>query len=100
MEKIVDRTWYRTDVFEPVTEVPFGYYVWAIGRENFQHERCVPLAMDGKERNHINLGNLKYIKVASEKIALRLLREAVEHGCDRDRFYKIIQEEEETSTMS
>lgn len=99
MERIVDRTWYRTDVFEPVAEVPFGYYVWAIGRENFQHERCVPLARDGKEKNHIDPRKLKYIKVESEKIALRLLREAVEHGCDRDRFYKIIQEEE-TSTMS
>lgn len=94
MEKIIEKRSYRTDVFEPVTEVPFGYSVWAIGRHNFKHERCVPLAKDGHNeydwQRNIDTKSLKYIMVDSEEIALRLLDEAIRHGCDRDRFYEIV----------
>jgi hypothetical protein len=34
--------------------------------------------------------SLKYIMVDSEEIALRLLDEAIRHGCDRERFYEIV----------
>ena len=91
MEKIIQTNGYgRIDVYEPVTEVPFGYFVWAIGRHNFKYERCVPLAKEGKEKYHVDISKLKYIMVDSEKLALRLLDEAVRHGCDRDRFYEIV----------
>ena len=91
MEKIIQTNGYgRIDVYEPVTEVPFGYSVWAIGRHNFKYERCVPLAKEGKEKYHVDISKLKYIMVDSEELALRLLDEAVRHGCDRDRFYEIV----------
>jgi hypothetical protein len=91
MEKIIQTNGYgRIDVYEPVTEVPFGYSVWAIGRHNFKYERCVPLAKEGKEKYHVDISKLKYIMVDSEELALRLLDEAVLHGCDRDRFYEIV----------
>jgi hypothetical protein len=90
MEKIVDKSYFRTHVFEPVTEVPFGYSVWAIGRENFQHERCVPLAKEGNEKYHIDPNSLKYIMVDTEELALAILKEAIIHGVDRDKFLKMV----------
>lgn len=96
MKTIVDKKWYRTDVFEQVTEVPDGYSIWPIGRENFRHERCVPLAKDGKNEEewqcNIDVTSLKYIEVASEELALRLLGEAIRNGCDKERFYEIVNE--------
>ena len=91
MEKIIQTNDYgRIDVYEPVTEVPFGYFVWAIGRHNFKYERCVPLAKEGKGKYHVDISKLKYIMVDSEELALRLLDEAIRHGCDRYRFYEIV----------
>lgn len=96
MKTIIEKNWYRTDVFEQVTEVPDGYSVWPIGRENFQHERCVPLAKDGKNeeewQRNIDVTSLKYIEVKSEELALRLLKEAIRRGCDKARFYEIVNE--------
>lgn len=96
MNTIVDKKWYRTDVFEQVTEVPYGYYVWAIGRQNFRHERCVPLAKAGKNEEewqcNIDVTSLKYIEVKSEELAMRLLGEAIRNGCDKKRFYEIVNE--------
>lgn len=94
MNAIIDKKWYRTDKFEPATEVPFGYSVWPIGRENFKHERCVPLCKPGRNeyewQMNIDTSSLKYIEVESEELALRILQEAIRHGCDRDRFYEIV----------
>lgn len=96
MKTIVEKNWLRTDVFEQVTEVPDGYFVWPIGRQNFRHERCVPLAKDGKNEEewqcNIDVTSLKYIEVASEELALRLLDEAIRRGCDKERFYEIVNE--------
>ena len=92
MKTIVDKNWYRTDVFEQVTEIPDGYFVWPIGRQNFRHERCVPLAKDGRLKYNINVTSLKYIEVASEELALLLLDEAIRHGCDEEKFYEIVNE--------
>ena len=41
---LVSERWYRTDRFEIVGEFPFGYEVWAIGRENFPFPGYLPLA--------------------------------------------------------
>lgn len=94
MEVIIDKKFGREDKFEPVTEVPFGYSVWAIGRRNFPHEKCIPLCKLGynPERwmRNIDTNSLKYIVVETEEIALRILEEAVQHGVDRDRFYEIV----------
>ena len=94
MEKIVDTKCGRTDVFEPVNEVPNGYYVWNIGRKNFPYEKCVPLAKDGPReyewQKNVDLNALKYIVVPSEEIALKILEEAARHGCKKERFYEIL----------
>ncbi len=94
MEKIIDKKFYRTDVFEPVTEFPYGYSVWNIGRKNFPHERCVPLAKPGfnqfEWQRNIDLNSLKYIMVETEEIALRILHEAGMRGCDEKRFHEIV----------
>lgn len=96
MKTIVEKNWLRTDVFEQVTEVPDGYSVWPIGRQNFRHEKCVPLAKDGRNEEewqcNIDVTSLKYIEVASEGLALRLLGEAIRRGCDKNRFYEILNE--------
>ena len=96
MKTIVEKNWLRTDMFEQVAEVPDGHFVWAIGRQNFRHERCVPLAKDGKNEEewqcNIDVTSLKYIEVASEELALRLLDEAIRRGCDKERFYEIVNE--------
>ena len=93
-DKIIDTKRYRTDVFERVEEVPFGYFVWNIGRQNFRHEKCVPLAKWGhneyKWQRNIDVDSLKYIEVGTEELALRLLDEASKHLCDRERFYEIV----------
>jgi len=94
METIINKKWNRTDVFEPVTEVPFGYFVWNIGRKNFPYERCIPLAKDGHNeyewQRNIDPTSLKYIEVATEELALRILKEASMRGCDREKFYRMI----------
>lgn len=94
MERIIDKKWYRTDIFEPVTEVPFGYFVWNIGRRNFPHERCIPLAKRGQcdydWQMAVDVKRLKYIMVETEELALRILEEASRKGVSRDRFYEIV----------
>ena len=94
MKTIVEKNWLRTDVFEQVAEVPDWYFVWPIGRQNFRYERCVPLAKDGKNEEewqcNIDVTSLKYIEVESEELALRLLDEAIRRGCDKEKFYEIV----------
>ena len=94
METIIDKKWYRTDKFEPVDEVPPGYFVWNIGRANFPHERCIPLAKDGINhesfQRNIDPKKLKYIMVPTEELALRILDEASKKGVNRERFYEIL----------
>lgn len=93
MHAIKDTNRYgRVDTFEPVTEIPIGYSVWNIGRQNFPHERCIPLAKEGEKKYHVDLSSLKYIMVDTEKLALRILKEAGYKGVDRERFYEIINE--------
>lgn len=82
--------WGQTRVYEPVTEVPFGYSVWNIGRKNFQHERCIPLCKPGQTKYSVDPSSLKYIMVETEELALRILEEASRKGVDRGRFYEIV----------
>lgn len=83
--------WRNTRVFTKVQEIPFGYFVWAIGRQNFPFEMCVPLAKQGNDgENSVDVDTLKFIEVESEELALCLLKEAVMHGCDKDKFTKLI----------
>lgn len=94
MKTIIDKKYGREDKFEQVAEVPFGYFVWNIGRHNFPHEKCVPLCKDGKNefdwQRNIDINSLKYIEVESEELALRILKEAGRKGVDRERFYEIV----------
>lgn len=86
----------RVDTFVPTTDIPAGYFVWNIGRHNFPHEKCIPLAKEGKKQYDwqmpVDLSSLKYIMVDTEKLALRILKEAGYKGVDRERFYEIINE--------
>ncbi len=79
--------------FEPVDEFPSGYEVWNIGRKNFPHERCIPLARDKKSEYDwqclIDPTTLKYIVVETEELALRILKEASRRGIDRKRFLEM-----------
>lgn len=90
MRTIINTSRYNTRTYKEVKEVPHGYSVWGIGRENFQHPKCVPLCQEGELKYHVNTETLKFIEVESEEIALRLLDEAVRRGCNRKKFYKII----------
>ena len=95
METIIQTNGYeRVDKFEPVTEIPFGYFVWNIGRRNFPHERCIPLAKNGKNekvwQRNADVNNLKYIMVETEELALQILNEASRKGVNRERFYEIV----------
>lgn len=94
---IIDINYGRVDVFERVEEFPAGYFVWNIGRQNFPHEKCVPLAKDGynPERwmRNIDPDNLKYIEVESEELALLIIQRS--HRCNklnRDKFCEIVKE--------
>ena len=95
MNTIIDKKPYRTDVFEQVNEIPNGYFVWNIGREHFKHERCVPLCRlansNSSWQRNVDLENLKYIKVESEKLALRLLKEAERQRVTRLVFREIVE---------
>lgn len=85
----------RSDVFIKVDEWPEGYYVWPIGRHNFQFEGWLPLCKDGKceygwQRN-IDTKHLKAIKVKSEKVALRCLDAAIKGECNtKEDYIKLI----------
>lgn len=92
MHVIKDTKYGRVDTFEPITQIPTGYSVWNIGRQNFPHERCIPLAKEGEKKYYVDLSSLKYIMVDTEKLALRILKEAGYKGVDRKRFYEIINE--------
>ena len=94
METIIQKHWYRTDKFEPVKDFPHGYFVWNIGRRNFPYEKCVPLAKYGVNEEpwqmNVDLDTLKYIKVKTEDLALRILKAAGKDIVGKDRFYEII----------
>lgn len=95
-ETIIDKHWYRTDVFEPVTEFPGGYFVWNIGRRNFPHERCIPLCKMGYNeypwQRNIDTSSLKYIMVETEELALRIMKEAGKReNVGRARFYDMVE---------
>ncbi len=76
-------------VFEVVNEFPNGYKVWAIGRENFKHERFIPLC-EVDEYYNINPDSLKCLEVESEALALVILKQAVKTGVNKSKFNKIV----------
>lgn len=95
METIIDKVWpYPTHIYERVEEIPFGYIVWNIGRDNFPHERSIPLAKPGYNGSkwHIDPNSLKYIVVNNEELALKIIEEAKEKTVKRERFYEIVKE--------
>ena len=91
---IVQVKYGRTDIFERVEEIPYGYCVWNIGRSNFPHEGCVPLAKPKPTEYDwqmcIDPDSLKYIEVGGETLALQILKEASRKGVDRNRFLEIV----------
>ena len=91
---VCEQIGYPTYVFEPVTEFPIGYSVWNISRKNFPYERCVPLCKLDENREfewqmNVDTNNLKYIVVKSEKIALKILKEAGRHEVDEKKFFEM-----------
>lgn len=93
IKEIVNGTIGPSHTFLEVSEVPPRFMVWAIGRQNFLLPCYVPLCEPGESmyswQRNINENTLKFIKVESENLALALLHEAVTHGCDREKFYKM-----------
>lgn len=90
MAKLIDKSWFRTDEFEIVTEWPKGgYVVWAIGRDNFQHPGYLPLAQPAQEKYHIRTDTLKALYIGDEALCLAALKQAIRGGCDEAKFRKI-----------
>lgn len=84
-------------IYERADEFPYGYYVWNIGRQNFPHEKCVPLAKDGYNPEYwmrnIDSNSLKYIEVESEELALLIIQRSNHcNKLDRDKFCEIVKE--------
>lgn len=91
--KIVDINYGRTDEFEVVTEWPWGYVLWNIGRENFQHPGYIPLAKPTTESQYyIRLDRLKALYLGDEELCLRIIKEGHKHWVDKDRFNEIMKE--------
>ena len=85
----------KADMFIKVDEWPKRYYVWPIGRENFQFEGWLPLCKDGKNdfawQRNIDTKDLKAIKVKSEEVALRCLDAAIKGECKtKEDYIKLI----------
>ena len=68
----------RTDKFEIVDSWPMSHLVWNIGREHFPFEGYIPLCVCDANF-HVNLMNLKCVKVDSEEMALAAMHAA--HHC-------------------
>jgi len=83
----ISASYYRSDVFIKVDEWPEGYYVWPIGRHNFQFEGWLPLCKDSNLKHHVNINTLKAIKVKSEDISLRCLDAAIKGECKNKKDY-------------
>lgn len=58
--------------YEVVDELPLGYQLWNIGRENFKFKKYIPLCQVVNEHS-INPNTLKALKVSSETFALELM---------------------------
>lgn len=71
---------HKGDDFEVVSECPDGYFVWNIGRSNFPFERMLPLAKHDETAEdweyRVDTKSLKALEVASEELALKILKEA------------------------
>ena len=52
--------------FEVVEEWPLGYFVWMIGRRNFQFPGYLPLAQEASEPYHVRTDTLKALYVGDE----------------------------------
>lgn len=65
--------------FEIVNELPHGYKIWNIGRENFKFEKYIPLC---KTYNGccVDIKTLKAFKVPSEELALKLMDISITKG--------------------
>ena len=77
----ISASYAKSDTFIKVDEWPEGYYVWPIGRHNFQFEGWLPLCKDGKLKYDVDINTLKAIKVKSEDVALRCLDAAIKGEC-------------------
>lgn len=91
MEKIIDRNYGRTDVFEIVTEFPNGYVLWNIGRANFPHPGFIPLARPKPENKYyIRLDTLKALRLDDEDLCLHLMREGHRRWMDAPTFFEVV----------
>ena len=77
----ISASYAKSDIFIKVDEWPEGYYVWPIGRHNFQFEGWLPLCKNGNLKYEVDINTLKAIKVKSEDVALRCLDAAIKGEC-------------------
>ena len=75
--------------FEIVNELPHGYKIWNIGRENFKFEKYIPLCQTYNGCS-VNVNTLKAFKVSSEEFALELMDISITKGLSDKKLKELI----------
>ena len=89
---LINKSPNRTDKFEVVTEWPWGYRIWNIGRSNFPFPNYLPLAQESSVPYHVNLNTLKALYVDDEGLCKKVLKYAGFHGCNEEKFKELKKE--------
>ena len=78
-------------IFEIVSEFPYGYKIWNIGREHFKFENYIPLC---RTYNGfcVDVKTLKAFKVSSEEFALKLMDISMTKGLSDKKLREMILE--------
>ena len=70
-------------VVKSISEVPYGYVVWNIGRHNFPLRGYIPMCRMNKAHEDdysIDITSLCAVPCQSEKQALEIMNESTKHG--------------------
>ena len=70
-------------VVSSISEVPYGYVVWNIGRHNFPLRGYIPMCRMNKAHEDdfsIDINSLCAVPCQSEKQALEIMYESTKHG--------------------
>lgn len=80
-DTITSETLWKTDIYKIVDKIPFGFYIWNIGK-NMGSDEYIPLCQDlhlGIKGDYsINPDTLRAIKLPKEEV--KILREAAGWG--------------------
>ena len=93
--ELIHTAWFgRTDKFTIVDEFPQGAIVWPIGRENFPFAGYIPVVYPKYDPEYpwmqaIDASRKMALKCKSDEIALKALKAATTHGCNKETFESI-----------